>query len=184
MRLNVLALVREFAKSFPIPEPVMEIGSFQVPGQVGFADLRPFFPGRPYVGCDMRPGPGVDRVEDAHHLTFADGSIGTVLSADTLEHIANPIVALGEMKRVLRPDGLMLITSVMDFPIHDYPSDYWRFTPAAFRLLLEGLPFILIGYEGDPSKPHTVVGLGARVAPSQTALDGFAARTPGTVWIR
>lgn len=63
------------------------------------------------------------------------------------------------------------------------PSDFWRFTPAAFRLLLEGFAFSLVGFQGDSLKPHTIVGVGARAAPPpREAVEAFVARTPGTRW--
>ncbi len=182
MRENVRELVRACATCFSTPEPIVEIGSLQVPGQEGFADLRPFFRGKEFVGCDLRPGPGVDRIEDAHRLSFPDGSVGTVVTADTLEHIANPFLALAEMRRVLRREGLLLMVSVMDFPIHDYPSDYWRFTPAAFRLLLNDFAWRLVGFQGEAAKPHTVVGLAAHAEPPRAAVEAFRAATAGTVW--
>lgn len=54
----MLILVKEFVKivaeTMPITEPFFEFGSLQVAGQEDFADLRPFFPNREYVGCDIR----------------------------------------------------------------------------------------------------------------------------------
>jgi len=55
------------------------------------------------------------------------------------------------------------MSSVMDFPIHDYPHDYWRFTPEAFRVLLKKFPANIIGYSGNPKKPHTVIGIGFKL---------------------
>src|SRR5208337_314921 len=43
--------------------------------------------GQVYVGCDMRPGPGVDRVEDVSASNLPDGSAGTVLCIETFEHV-------------------------------------------------------------------------------------------------
>jgi hypothetical protein len=66
--------LREFfelcAKTLACPEPIVEIGAFQVAGQEKISDLRPLFPGKTYVGCDMQTGPGVDRLEDIHKLSF------------------------------------------------------------------------------------------------------------------
>lgn len=60
----MLILVKQFVKivaeTMPITEPIFEFGSLQVSGQEGFADLRPLFPNKEYVGCDIREGPGVD----------------------------------------------------------------------------------------------------------------------------
>lgn len=142
--------------------PVYEFGAFQVPGQEAIADLRPLFPGREYFGCDMREGPGVDRILDLHGLDLEDGVAGLVISADTLEHVEKPWLAVSEMIRVLRPGGVVAIASVMNFPIHDYPSDYWRFTPEAFRSLLSSCDDRVIAAAGDPGFPHTVVGLGRK----------------------
>jgi len=54
MRQNVKEFVRVVSATLPIPEPIYEFGSFQVDRQLGFADLRPLFPNKEYVGCDMR----------------------------------------------------------------------------------------------------------------------------------
>ena len=48
----------------------------------------------------------------------------------------------------------------MNFGIHDYPLDYWRFTPEAFRSLLKDFNQSFIDIAGDITFPHTVVGVG------------------------
>ena len=56
-------LIRDFValacNTLPLNGPIYEFGAFLVPGQEQLADLRPLFPGKPYVGADMREGPGV-----------------------------------------------------------------------------------------------------------------------------
>ena len=160
MRESIRDFVRIAADSLPIREPVYEFGSLQVPGQEGFADLRPFFPNKQYVGCDMRAGTGVDKILNLHAIDLPPESAGTVLCLDTLEHVEYPHVALQEIHRILHPDGIAVISSVMKFVIHDYPFDYWRFTPEAFRLLLKPFSRSFVGYAGEPDFPHTVVGIG------------------------
>src|SRR4051812_9781886 len=80
------AFCRLAAETFDCPAPVYEFGSFQVEGQEGYANLRGLFAGKAYVGCDMRPGPGVDRVEDVSAINLPDASAGTVLCIETFEH--------------------------------------------------------------------------------------------------
>ena len=136
--------LREFfelcAKTLACPEPIVEIGAFQVAGQETISDLRRLFPGKTYIGCDMQTGPGVDRLEDIHKLSFRSGEVGTFLLADTLEHVADPRRAMHEIYRCLRDDGVVIYSSVMNFPIHAFPNDYWRFTPEAFRALAVDFP--------------------------------------------
>ena len=161
MRPHIRELIRLAALEIDLPEPIVEVGSFLPPGQERLADLRPFFAGKRYVGCDMRPGPGVDRVEDLHQLGFADGEVGTFVLADTFEHVRDPLRAMAEVRRALAPGGVVIFTSVFQFPIHDYPNDYWRFTPEIFRELARPFRQAAIYYSGDALSPHTVAGVAA-----------------------
>jgi 2-polyprenyl-3-methyl-5-hydroxy-6-metoxy-1,4-benzoquinol methylase len=56
---------------------------------------------------------GVDaRVGDAYALDFADGSFDVVHSHQTLQHLARPVDALREFRRVVRPDGVVGVRDV------------------------------------------------------------------------
>ena len=160
MRQTIKDLVSIVVSTLQIKEPIYEFGSLQVSGQEGFADLRPLFPGKEYVGVDMRQGIGVDQILNLHKINLPQESVGTVICLDTLEHVEYPHRALEEIHRVLKPDGIAIISSVMYFPIHDHPDDYWRFTPEAFRSLLKPFADSFIGYAGKDDFPHTVIGVG------------------------
>jgi len=162
MRDNVRHFVQLLMEVLDLPEPVIEIGSLQIEGQEALGEMRPFFTGRAYLGCDMRPGPGVECLADAHRLPFRDGSAGTVLLLDTLEHVLSPAVAVQEACRAAKEGGVVVLVSVMNFPIHSYPSDYWRFTPAVFDYLLQPLRPRFVLSQGDAEFPHTIVGLAVK----------------------
>ncbi len=162
MRQSVKDYLAKIINRYPVMEPICEIGSYRVEGQEEFADLRPFFPGKVYVGCDMRLGLGVDRMEDVHCLKIRSNRIGTVLIFDTLEHVENVHRAMGEIHRVLKPGGMVIMSSVMNFPIHDYPSDYWRFTPKAFELLLRRFVTYEVEFDGTPTFPEGIYGFGIK----------------------
>ncbi len=189
MRGNIREFVRVVAETLTIPQPVVEIGAYQVEEQPYSADLRPLFAGKDYTGCDIRPGPGVDRVEDVHQLTFAAGMLGTVLMLETLEHVRNPLQAMAEAFRVLRPGGLVVISSCMDFPVHEHPADYWRFPPQGFDLLLERFVPRRVYVQGAPVFPHSLAGVGikpglAEGLSPQTQLERLDQRVrmiPGTL---
>ena len=166
MRGNIREFVRIVSETLTIQQPVVEIGALQVAGQQYDADLRPLFAHADYTGCDIRSGPGVDRVEDVHQLSFASDTLGTVLMLETLEHVRNPLQAMAEVYRVLRPGGLVVISSVMDYPVHEHPADYWRFPPQGFDLLLEAFAPRRVYLQGLPLFPHSVVGIG--IKPGQT----------------
>lgn len=160
MRPNTVELVKGFSRIFPVKEPVLEIGSYRVEGQEGLANLRDFYPGARYIGVDMREGPGVDQVEDFETRTsFADGSVGTILSSDTVEHVYDVFHFMRETERILAPGGVLLLISVMYFPIHSYPYDYWRFTPEAFKRLASPIGSPLVLSQGPEDFPDTVIAV-------------------------
>ncbi len=171
MRDHNKAFCRLVAETFDCPGPVFEFGSYQVEGQEGYANLRALFPGRDYVGCDMRPGPGVDRVEDVTAIRLPDQSAGTVLCIETFEHVFEVRRAFDEVFRILKPGGVFVITSPLNFRIHAYPDDYWRMTPSCLRRMLEPYGARVSGYQGYQAFPHTVMGLGIK---SPTPADAAA----------
>ncbi|MFN8125133.1 MAG: methyltransferase domain-containing protein [Candidatus Nanopelagicales bacterium] len=157
---------REFAQIcaevLPLPEPVFEFGSFLVEDQPVEADLRSMFAGREFVGADMRPGPGVDRILDLHALDLPAGSVGTALLFDTLEHVERPWIAVAELHRVLAPDGVLVLTVPFNFAIHAHPDDYWRFTPAGVTSLLRPFAETYVRPVGLADDPVTVLAVATR----------------------
>jgi SAM-dependent methyltransferase len=162
MRKQIETFATEAIGVLPFTPPIVEIGARPAEGQEGSLDLRQLFPGQEYIGCDIQPGPRVDQIEDMHHLSFADESIGALLALDTLEHVADPRRAMEEVWRVLRPGGITLISSVMFFPIHAHPWDFWRFTPEGFSQLLEPFENRLVMAYGWDLMPETVFGIGIK----------------------
>jgi SAM-dependent methyltransferase len=155
-------LTRAVAESFPLPGPVVEVGSYQVEGQEDLADVRSLFPGRDFLGIDLRDGPGVDKVDDVESLSLPDASVGTVVALSTFEHVRHFWRGFDEIYRVLRPDGALFISCPFYVHIHDHPSDYWRFTPEALKVLLEAYPSKLIGWHGPATRPLNVWALAFR----------------------
>ena len=66
--------------------------------------------------ADAMPGTLRDgiRCEDVQRLTYADASFDLVTHTEVLEHVPDDTRALAELRRVLRPGGLMLFT----VPLH------------------------------------------------------------------
>lgn len=178
MRQAIRDFVRLCSELLPILEPVYEFGSFQVAGIEELANLRSLFPNKLYVGTDMREGPGVDVVLNLHKIDLPDLSVGAALILDTLEHVEFPHTAMAEVHRILKPNGLVIISSVMDYPIHEYPYDYWRFTPEAFKSILGSFENFFVGWAGFEIFPHTVVAIGFKGP--QPLMEEF--KTQFSIW--
>ena len=88
-----------------------------------------------YIGLDYPItggklyGAQPDVFADASRLPLQDASIDTVIMLEVLEHLRRPQAALSEIARVVRPDGLVLLSMPFLYPIHDAPHDYQRYTP-------------------------------------------------------
>lgn len=176
MREAIKQFVRICAETLPVSDTVYEFGSLQVPRQEGFADLRPIFPGKKYIGADIRPGAGVDVILDLHSINLPEESVGTVLVLETLEHVEFPRKAIEEVHRILKKGGILIISSVMNFPIHEHPHDYWRFTPEGFKSLLRPFDSFFVDFAGEEGFPHTVVGIGFKGSITEEAMNEFKGR--------
>lgn len=150
-------VARAAIESFHLPDPVVEIGSYQVAGMEGLIDLRGRFASRPYTGIDFRPGPGVDLVANVEALPLPDASVGTVLAFSVFEHVKHFWKGFEEVRRVLRPDGALVVCCPFTFHIHGYPHDYWRFAPEALEALLaDHYPARVLGWHGPATRPLNV----------------------------
>ena len=160
MRTNVRTFCRICAETLDLPEPIYEFGSFCYKDQYELANIRPFFAGKNFVGCDIRDGLNVDRIENLESLTLKDKSIGTAIVLETMEHVENIQKAFSELGRVVKDGGVLIVASPFMFPIHDLPNDYWRFTPEGLWRLLEGFPKRLCGQQGYRKTPRVVFAVG------------------------
>ena len=143
MTPHVYNFVKNVYEHFkPYEMSVLEVGSQNINGQV-----RDIFEeeGNPYLGIDMVDGPGVDRVVNVLDLTsvFGEEKFNIVVCCDTLEHIDHFWIALHEMKAILTPGGLFIVT-VPDFgvKVHRHPQDYWRFGEDSLHLLMADLTIV------------------------------------------
>lgn len=101
--------------------------------------------------------PCIDIVCDIGDMKLiSNESIGLVLNLESLEHLPYPQRAIDEIHRVLRPNGLLILTTVMHFKIHRAPKDYWRFTPDGMELLLSRFKIVDCALEGNLKRPKGI----------------------------
>jgi SAM-dependent methyltransferase len=95
--------------------------------------------------------PKVDfRLEDAQSLTLGDAAFDKVLLSEVIEHLPDPGRAIAEAARVLRPSGVLVVSTPSRFsPLnlaygvkrrirrYAFNEHLHEFTPGSFRRLLE-----------------------------------------------
>ena len=132
--------VTELASSLPDGSLVLDAGA-------GEARLAGHFARHRYIGVDLGVGDAdwdygsLDAVADLSLLPFASSTFDACLNIVTLEHLREPACALGEMGRVLRPGGVLLLVVPLEWEVHQAPHDYFRFTCYGARHLLEKTGF-------------------------------------------
>jgi len=62
------------------------------------------------------------------NLPFTDNSIDLAICVGVLEHVKKPLDIVNEIKRVLKPNGLIYIEVPFLQPFHAAPNDYYRWT--------------------------------------------------------
>jgi SAM-dependent methyltransferase len=107
---------------------VLEVGAYNVNGTLrGYClSLDP----KEYIGVDLSEGNCVDRVVNAEALVqeFGKNSFDVVISTEMLEHVVEWKPVITNMKQVVKPGGVIVITTrSQGFPFHEYPVDAWRF---------------------------------------------------------
>ncbi|HSV26541.1 MAG TPA: class I SAM-dependent methyltransferase [Sedimentisphaerales bacterium] len=84
------------------------------------------FPGNP--AADFTVGPRGEMP------SVADETFDAVLSTQVLEHVVDPCLYLAEARRVLKPGGVLILSTHGMFQHHADPNDYWRWTRTGLEL--------------------------------------------------
>ncbi len=90
-----------------------------------------------YIGIDVPPNGQVELYGDGMKLPFRDAVFDTVLCNEVLEHVPEPFMVLEEAARVLKPGGVLLLTTPQTWGLHHEPHDFYRFTGYGLRYLAE-----------------------------------------------
>lgn len=109
-----------------------------------------------WTNIDIKQYPGVDIVADLEHIPCAANSFEGILNIAVLEHCQRPWKVVEEFHRVLKKGGVLL--GVMPFmqPIHNFPSDYHRMTPAGIKTILEDAGFTVTTIHKTHSVFHVI----------------------------
>ena len=104
-------------------------------------EYRSLFENCDYKTFDYDESTGADVIGDIHNIPLGDNTIDAVICNCVLEHVENPIVAVQELHRILKPEGKILVHVPSTYPYHarkgHYP-DYWRFFDDTIEVLFRG----------------------------------------------
>jgi len=112
----------------------------------GTIDLDPAL-----INIDAAPYPNVDLVADIANLPLQDESCDLVINISVLEHVPDPAPVLREIRRVLKPGGLIYTDVPFVVGYHASPGDYSRWTDEGVLRLHAGFETLRLVNNGGPT---------------------------------
>lgn len=79
----------------------------------------------------------IDVLANAKKLPFKDRTFDIALLIQVLEHVDSPNQVIKEAARVLKPNGILIISVPFFYPLHDMPYDWGRYTSSALKSSVE-----------------------------------------------
>ena len=102
--------------------------------------ILPYLKNVDYKIVDPVPDYHPDIIGDINNLPFENGSREAIFCLAVLEHVQNPLKAIEELYRVLKPGGKLLLYVPFLYYYHaekGYYGDYWRFTYDTMNMFAE-----------------------------------------------
>jgi len=128
----------------------------------GKSPYRKFVKCEKYIGVDIENRGGVENLILADinkGIPLDDETADLVIMTEVLEHLREPKFVLGEIFRILKKGGVLLLTTPMTWPLHEVPNDFFRYTCFGLRYLLEEAGFIDIKIKPGNKNSITLVQL-------------------------
>ncbi len=91
-----------------------------------------------YIITDVVDDYKPDVVADIHKMPFKDEEVDAIFCIAVLEHVEDPIRAVDECYRILKPEAKVLFYVPFLYYYHNDPgycSDYWRYTHEGAKYL-------------------------------------------------
>lgn len=132
---------------------ILEVGSRYVNGGVRHLIEKICSP-KEYIGVDMQEGKGVDFVVPAEESLdyFGEESFDVVITTEMLEHVQDWRLVIGNLKKIVRPEGLIFITTrSYGFPYHEFPYDQWRYSETDIKQIFSDFRIVEVKQQRSTS---------------------------------
>ena len=142
-KTRVSVFVAEEADKLPEGARVLDAGA----GRRTFENL---FKQQRYESCDM-PGGFYKQKHDFEcyldSIPKADNTYDAVINTQVLEHVPDPPEVFKELHRVLKPNGVLLLSVPLNAPLHGQPWHFFHFTHYGIFQLAQKTGFEMVSCE-------------------------------------
>ena len=132
----------------------------------GRKPYRHFVQATRYVGVDLdtpelRELGAADIFYDGERIPVEAESFDAVVCSQVLEHVFTPVGFIGELYRVLRIGGQLVLTTPFVWDEHSQPYDFGRYSSFGLRRVLEDAGFEIIAQRKTCADCRVLVQLAA-----------------------
>jgi 2-polyprenyl-3-methyl-5-hydroxy-6-metoxy-1,4-benzoquinol methylase len=153
LQRQIAGLAPEFAG-----RRVLEIGSGRNDLGAEAYSMHHYFPaGTDFVKSDVNPAYG-HLVVDITTMAL-EAEYDLILCLSVLEHVPNFWTAPARLHSALRPGGTLVVSTPMNFPYHDEPADFYRFTTYGLQAILSDFSEVELRHRGPRRLPFTVMAV-------------------------
>lgn len=138
-RINLASLERHVAK---LHGTVVDLGCGTAPYKTRILEFADSYIGVDWPGS-QHANTAVDVFADINErVPLPDASADCITSFQAMEHLHRPDQMLREAARILRPGGVILITTPFLWHVHEGPHDFFRYTLHGLEKLLTNAGFV------------------------------------------
>jgi SAM-dependent methyltransferase len=104
------------------------------------------------IAFDIYQSRFVQFIADGHSIPLRPKSIDGVIIQAVLEHVLEPETVVSELRRVLRPGGLIYAETPFMQQVHEGPFDFVRYTESGHRYLFRHFAELASGSVAGPGE--------------------------------
>jgi SAM-dependent methyltransferase len=97
-----------------------------------------------YIKMDVSSGENVDVVGSAEAVPFPQDSFDSVVCTQVFEHLARPHVCAKEIYRVLKKNGVAIVSVPQMNELHEEPYDFFRYTKFGLEQMFSDAGFTMV----------------------------------------
>jgi SAM-dependent methyltransferase len=104
---------------------------------------------------DIDPNSDADYIADLCNTNteiIPNDTFDLIICSEVLEHTNNPFYAVNELRRILKPKGLVCVSTPFNFRIHGPLPDNWRFTIHGLKVLFSNFEDVKINELNDDDR--------------------------------
>lgn len=141
-----------------------------------------------YVGIDVEVSghpndqKKVDLFFDGVNIPFSNEKFDLIICTEVLEHALNPDELVLEMKRVLKADGMILITVPSMWGEHETPFDFRRYTSFGIKKMMDDMGLHITKFQKE--RPGVLAFITLGLSEINASKNGRFIKKIANLWLK